>query len=120
VPRHTGDRRPTELEVEAAKATIRRAGIGVKPAQKVQATKMGFYDHKRRRRGDVFSLKDPKHFSRKWMTKVGAETPDKITTGQEELRQKHDEILGARMEGRTPVTSSMEALDDEVDNPLDE
>lgn len=123
VPRHTGDRRPTEAEVEAATATLQRARGGVTPRVKVRALRMGFYDHKRRRVGDVFALKETKHFSRKWMVRVDPETPDKITTGQEELRQKHDEILGARMEGRTPATQSMETLDDEPDpggNPLDD
>lgn len=30
----------------------------------------GYYDYKRRYAGEVFTLKDEKHFSEKWMEKV--------------------------------------------------
>lgn len=120
VPRHSGDRRPSAAEVTAAQAVLNRARGNVANRPKVQATKMGFYDHKRRRKGDVFSLKDPKHFTRKWMVKVDAATPLRVTTGREELKRQHDEILGARFEGRSEVTESQEVQDEEVDNPLED
>jgi hypothetical protein len=64
--------------------------------RKVRALKMGYYDHVRRREGDVFILNDPANeFSSKWMEYVDARTPTKVTTGAEDLRKKHDEILGA-------------------------
>lgn len=34
---------------------------------RVRATKLGYYDHKRRREGSEFVLSDPKHFSEAWM-----------------------------------------------------
>jgi len=68
-----------------------------KPASasvKVRATQVGYYGEARRRVGDVFTLEDPKHFSAKWMERVDASTPEKITTGNEDLRRQHDEMLG--------------------------
>jgi hypothetical protein len=37
---------------------------------KVKAIRLGFYDQRRRREGDVFHLSDPEHFSKNWMVKV--------------------------------------------------
>ena len=45
---------------------------------RVKSGMMGFYDLKRRRAGDVFSLKDPALFSHRWMeTADGSEPPPK-------------------------------------------
>lgn len=62
---------------------------------KVRALEMGYYGEKRRRVGDVF-LVEPAAFSKKWMERVDARTPERITTGNEEIRRKHDEELAAR------------------------
>jgi hypothetical protein len=59
---------------------------------KVEAIQMGFYDLKRRRPGDVFMV-EPAMFSEKWMRRVDPATPEKITTGNQDLRKQHDEIL---------------------------
>lgn len=59
---------------------------------KVEAIQMGFYDLKRRRLGDVFMV-EPAMFSEKWMRRVDPATPEKITTGNQDLRKQHDEIL---------------------------
>jgi hypothetical protein len=80
---------------------------------KVRATQMGYYDHARRRDGDVFLIKDAQAFSSRWMEYVDAKTPEQVTTGREELRKKHDEILRDRM----PAQGTQFAQDD-VDNPL--
>lgn len=37
-------------------------------------------------------------FSDKWMEKVAADTPERITTGQEEIRRQHDEEIKARLQ----------------------
>lgn len=42
----------------------------------VQAIRTGYYNHRRRRPGDVFKLVDKKAFSAKWMERVEA-TPSK-------------------------------------------
>jgi hypothetical protein len=79
-------------------------------AFKVRATQMGYYDNARRRAGDVFVLRDPAVFSDTWMVRVDAQTPERITTGGEELKRKHDELLGAKI---TPGAGAVEG-----DNPL--
>lgn len=63
---------------------------------KVQAQRMGFYDEIRRRVGDVFTLKDPAHFSTTWMRIVPGSTPERITSGQQELRRQHTEEMQSR------------------------
>ena len=58
---------------------------------KVRATQLGYYEHKRRREGDVFVLipitdrygniiTARQQFSKKWMEVVPAETPEKVST----------------------------------------
>jgi len=37
---------------------------------RVKATKLGYYEDKRRREGEEFVLTDTKHFSVKWMEKL--------------------------------------------------
>jgi hypothetical protein len=37
---------------------------------KVKALKLGYYDNKRRREGQVFDIKNEKEFSEKWMEYV--------------------------------------------------
>lgn len=63
---------------------------------KVRATRMGFYDEIRRRVGDVFTLTDAAHFSDKWMLIVPGTTPERVTTGQQELRRQHQEEVDSR------------------------
>ena len=79
---------------------------------KVRATRMGYYDHIRRRERDVFVLSDEAHFSRRWMERVDPGTPERVTTGAEELRAKHNETI------RDRVSGGVQAAADEDDNPL--
>jgi hypothetical protein len=37
---------------------------------KVQATRLGFYNHKRRREGSVFRLRKSEDFSKQWMVEL--------------------------------------------------
>jgi len=78
--------------VEHAKVVDARGG-----PRKVQAIEVGYYDHVRRRVGDVFSIAKPSDFSEKWMTYVDKRTPDRITTGQEDINRQHDELLSSKM-----------------------
>lgn len=41
---------------------------------KVQAIELGYYDHKRRREGDVFVIACEEDFSQRWMRKVDPRT----------------------------------------------
>src|SRR6266545_1643270 len=67
---------------------------------KVRATAIGYFEHLRRRVGDVFLIPDDSYFSNKWMERVDPRSPEKVSTLPEALRQQHDEILASRLEGR--------------------
>jgi hypothetical protein len=89
----TSAQRATESTTSPPKpavAPIRTAGI------RVEATRLGYYDHVRRRPGDVFTIAQASDFSRKWMRRVDADTPERITTPNQALAQQHDEILAMR------------------------
>ncbi len=83
---------------------------------KVRATQIGFYDNARRRPGDVFTIQRHSEFSIRWMERVDASTPDKITTPNESIRQQHDEILALRHAGQVPAGSVQTGPDNVPDN----
>jgi hypothetical protein len=60
---------------------------------RVRATRLGYYDHARRREGDVFTIADEAAFSSKWMQKVAANTPESLSTSQTAIQREHDRIL---------------------------
>jgi hypothetical protein len=84
---------------------------------KVMAIATGFFDHMRRREGDVFSIPAtpakkaneeqaaklgvkkgdsiPSAFSARWMQPVASSTPDRVSTAQQALNKKQDELKGA-------------------------
>ena len=84
-----------------------------RPARfKVRATKLGYYDDKRRRIGDVFWVSSRQtetgryvEFSESWMVRVPDDTPESITTGQQELRRQHDEITASKRAGALAAAS---------------
>lgn len=90
---------------------------------RVQATKKGFYDLKRRRVGDVFTVPSLRHVSKNWMVVVPDGTPERITTGAQDLQQQHDEILGATF-NRAAATSGIVGPSDDLGpgekSPLDD
>jgi len=71
---------------------------------KVRATVLCYYDHARRREGDVFFLARREDFNEKCMELVDARTPERTTGAGAALQQQHDEILA----GRTPGMSGDE------------
>lgn len=98
-------------DAEALRQAVTDRYKGIKgPGIKVRATRMGYYDDKRRRTGDVFTIRPPykvvdddtgkektiDEFSRKWMVRVDGKTPERITTGKEDLKRQHDEAIAAR------------------------
>lgn len=110
---------PKSTAVAAAHATstsMLRAGQKIR----VRATRLGYYDHVRRREGDVFTYTlTERELARKggglptWVERVDPRTPERITTGVEELRKKHDDIIRERNPRQgTPL------VNDEGDNPL--
>lgn len=85
--------------------------------KRVVATKLGYYNHKRTRPGDVFTIVDGQPFSARWMAFVDKRTPEKITTGMDAIQRHHDEVLEARRTGGPmpgPVDESGSVDDDEV------
>jgi len=66
---------------------------------KVRATRMGYYDHIRRREGDVFIIANKAAFSKMWMEEVDPRTRERTTSAPQALRQAHDEILGGKVTG---------------------
>lgn len=60
------------------------------PAQRlrVRATKLGYYDDKLQRVGDVFDIAGPDAFSRHWMERVSDRVPAHTTTKPPDLQRK--------------------------------
>ena len=118
--------RPAATSVQPPKAAKPAAPPATKGRPfKVRATQMGYYDHIRRRLGDVFVIQGEHEFSGRWMEKVDASTPERITTPNQAIKQQHDDILAMRHAGNVPQ-GSMQVGDDNVpddlpdgtDNPL--
>lgn len=51
---------------------------------KVRATRLGYYNHRRRREGDIFELLDENQFSKVWMERLDGETPKVKKSKKEE------------------------------------
>lgn len=71
---------------------------------KVRATQLGYYDHARRREGDVFVIEE-KDFSKTWMEKVSATTPESVSTAQDAIDKANGELKAGR---RSPADTSDE------------
>lgn len=79
---------------------------------KVRATQDGYYGDARRRAGSVFDISSVEDFSKKWMERVPASTPNRALTGQERIQQEHDAINAARVSGGRPATGDQRVLDE--------
>jgi hypothetical protein len=85
---------------------------------KVRAIRVGYYDHVRRREGDVFVIKDPKEFSTIWMEPVKPNVPEQVTSAPEALKKHHDEVQMERYGlGGTHGTGDPEGATGDL-NPL--
>lgn len=83
---------------------------------KVMATKVCYYDDKRRRVGDVFTIQNDAEFSSKYMERVADETPERITTGAEVLKQEHEVIKHNKAVEQHPELGERRASDQGVDD----
>lgn len=83
------------LPAAATDPTVNPEGGQPWPTMKVRATHLGYYGDMRRRTDDVFTIQE-RHFSSRWMQPVSGSTPEKITSGKEDLRRQHDEMLAGR------------------------
>ena len=73
---------------------------GPEAAIRVRAIRLGYYDHIRRREGNVFTLHEAKHFSDRWMVKVHSREKETFTTAQQAINLHHDELVSGRMPGQ--------------------
>lgn len=62
---------------------------------KVRATRLGYYDHGRRREGDVFVI-DDKDFSTTWMERVADSTPEQVSGAQDAIDKANGELKAGR------------------------
>jgi hypothetical protein len=85
---------------------------------KVRAIQPGYYDHIRRREDDVFYIADESAFSERWMERVDARTPERVTSAPEALRRQHDELLRAKNPAPGTTLTHDEQLDAKGNNPL--
>jgi hypothetical protein len=86
---------------------------------------MIYYDNKRRRRGDVFDLLDPRHFNEEQMEKVSSRTRLRHTTSRQVLNEAHDDVLAkkfaeSRQRGGPHTDDAPDDLEDTGGNPLDD
>lgn len=99
IPGATG----SALPADGSEPTRREA----KNAIRVQAIDIGYYDDIIRRVGDVFDIYSEKEFSKRWMVRVPAGTPEKVTGSNEALERARkgttpevatgdDDVLGAQ------------------------
>jgi hypothetical protein len=76
---------------------------------KVRATQTGYYDHARRREGDVFVV-EAHDFSEKWMERVAPDTPTQVTTAQQALTQAHVETVAQATRGGAMTGTDRDVL----------
>lgn len=90
---------------------------------RVRAKRMSYYDHKRRRVGDVFDLLDARHFNEKLHERVAARTALRTTTSRQVLAEAHDDVLAkkyAASRGQAQTDDAPDDLEDTGGNPLDD
>lgn len=111
------DKRRKEQEQRAA-ATPAPAG-----RIKVEATQTGYYDHARRRPGDVFTIDGTQDadgnviaFADVWMKRVDERTPERMTLGNQEIARKNAAVRDMRFGGGSAPMPLSSGGDD--DNPL--
>jgi hypothetical protein len=100
-----------------------------KPARpqpiKVRATKLRYYNMKRRRVNDVYVLRKESHFDPKTMVRVNPTTPEKVTGPNAHIEREKLEILGLR-QGDKPEIGMIVGPDESSQvgegdpNPIDE
>ena len=87
-------------------------------AKGTEGVVVGYYNHQRRRGGDVFTLKDPKHFSKIYMEKLGKEEPKKEGFDREGTKAKLVELgvdFAGNAKNETLATLLAEAEADKQD-----
>lgn len=78
-----------------------KPGVSRRGTLMVRAIADGYYDHGRRRPGDVFALEFPHHYSAKWMEWVDPNTPEQFKGPNAAIAEQHDQILADKHAGGT-------------------
>lgn len=106
---------PLEMATSAARANA-IAGNKPGPRVRVRALMIGYYDHARRRPGDVFTIdgttdKDGNvlAFSDRWMERVSNREPERLTSSRDAMKERHDEILGGKLSDRATDSDPLSA-----------
>lgn len=112
-----GPYEPVPTRAHSATPTSR---IPPGPGIRVEAIQVGYFDHGRRRIGDVFSIHTEQEFSSRWMRKVASNTPPRETRPNEAISREHDAILGGK---RPAILTGPDDVPDDLPvgtrNPLD-
>jgi hypothetical protein len=81
---------------------------------RVRALELIYYNHMRRREGDVFSLVNPEDFNERVMERVGQATPEQVTGAQAALDRESGQVREAKHgRGAKSVVDAIGADDDE-------
>jgi len=149
-PARTGHS-PTDRRASINQTLTEQAKAGRVPLKniRVRAIRTGYYEHIRRREGDVFDLvprqgftnevvreagKRPRkvqkpyvltaedQFSVEWMEEVSPRTPLTTSTANDEIRRQHDEILALKRpaSGRDAAGEELEELPPDAGDELPE
>lgn len=105
------DPRTGKLEIPGQPTSAARSQTPDNVIRRVRATRMLYYQLKRRHPGDVFTLAKDSDFNERCMVWVTPRTPESITTSNEAIKAFHDGI-GPRTIGSPNVGPS---TDDEPD-----
>lgn len=93
-------------------------------SMRVEATRLGYYDHTRRRIGDVFDIRGEEDFSENWMRSVDGKTAKRTTKSQEALDRETSDIKQLKGQAGRPGMHTEGGTRDDVrqgtDNPLGE
>lgn len=77
---------------------------------RVRAVRLGYYQHLRRRVGDVFTLTNPAHFSPIWMQPVAVTEPERVTGAQAALDLAADSLRPFTVVRRPDPTEEPEGV----------
>ena len=69
-----------------------------KVPRKVKATRLGYYNERRMKAGDVFAIDYPREFSKSWMVYVDAPHPER----EEDAAEAYAEYQRANAEAQEP------------------
>lgn len=113
-PHPTAAARPGKTAGEAGRMASVAAAIAADSATQergkvktltVEATQMGYFDHTRRRTGDVFDVPEDA-FSSTWMRTVDGSTPRRTTTSREAVKREQDRTLATKRESASARLSA--------------